>query len=208
MSDSKIQTLFVDVGGVLLTNGWDQPARERASKKFGFDYSEFAKRHLAFFECYENGKITLNDYLEATLFYKPQDFTLAQFKEFILEQSQPYPQMLNLMKMIKKETHIKIFIISNEGREIMDHRIKAFNLYDFAEAFIVSSFVGIRKPAPDIYRLALDIAYCKPSHVIYIDDRKYSVEIAQKMGMVGIHHTSYEQTLALIQEAIKHPNLG
>jgi hypothetical protein len=55
--------LFVDLGGVLLTNGWDHTARKRAGKKFNLDYAEMEERHDQTFDTYEEGKLTLDEYL-------------------------------------------------------------------------------------------------------------------------------------------------
>lgn len=202
MSSSEIRAFFVDIGGVLLTNGWDHACRKKAAEAFHFDLEEFEQRHHETFDCYENGKISLDDYLELTLFFKDRPFTNEQFKEFMYAQSQPHPEMLNLMRAIKKKTSFKIFLLSNEGKELMDHRLKSFQLRNIADAFFVSSLVGLRKPDPEFYRLALDVTGYKPHQVVYIDDREIFVLMGEKMGFYGIRHASFEKTLLDLQEIL------
>lgn len=198
-----IQALFVDVGGVLLTNGWDRHARKKAAEIFNLNLEEFENRHQGVFDCYEIGKITLDEYLDLALFYQPRSFTVEQFKKFMFAQSQPLEPMLTFMKSIKKETSLKIFALSNEGKELMDHRIKTFGLGEWIDAFVVSSFVGLRKPDPDIYHLALHLAYCVPAKAAYIEDRQQYADFAEKMGIRAIHHVDYEKTSHALQGMIK-----
>jgi putative hydrolase of the HAD superfamily len=191
---SNITTLFLDIGGVLLTNGWDRHARQRAAAQFQFDYAEMDERHHLTFDTYEEGKLTLYAYLARVLFYEERPFTLATFKQFMFDQSRPFPDMINLLQQLKKSYHLKIAAVSNEGRELTKHRVSTFKLDHLIDFFVVSSFVHIRKPDEDIYRMALDMAQVKAEAVVYLDDRLMFVEVAQSLGIRAIHHTSTQQT--------------
>ena len=153
-----ITTLFVDIGGVLLSKGWGKPSRELAAKTFQLDFDAMEKLHQQIFATYELGKISLEDYLQQVVFNQKRGFTLKQFQEFIFSQSESYPQMLELIRIIKQKYRLKIVAVNNEPLEINAHRIKAFQLNDIIDLFISSCFVNLRKPDPEIFQLALNIS--------------------------------------------------
>ncbi|MGA7947596.1 MAG: HAD family hydrolase, partial [Candidatus Sulfotelmatobacter sp.] len=155
---TEITTLFLDVGGVLLTNGWDHHARRRAAKNFNLQGTEMEDRHRLVFETHEEGKITFEEYLGRVVFYKKRPFTRSQFRRFMFTQSKPYSEMLDLAAQLKVRYELKIAVVSNESREVNAYRIRKFKLNGFVDSFISSCFVHIRKPDADIFRLALDIA--------------------------------------------------
>jgi len=191
MPSTSITTLFLDIGKVLLTNGWDRNSRSLAAEQFGLDFAEMDERHHLTFDTYEEGKLSLNDYLKRVVFYEERPFTLQTFRQFMFEQSQPLPDMLPLMTALKNQYHLQVAAVSNEGRELAEYRIRQFQLDKLIDTFIVSSFVHIRKPDADIYRLALDITQAQPEQVVYIDDRAMLVEVACGLGIHGIHHTTH-----------------
>jgi putative hydrolase of the HAD superfamily len=192
-----IKTLFTDVGGVLLTNGWDSKGRKAAAEKFGLDLKEMDARHHLTFDTYEVGKITLDEYLQRTVFYQSRTFTLAEFRAFMYELSQPYPEMLDLVRSVKA-TGRNIVVVSNEGRELTEYRIKTFKMAEFADFFVSSCFVHFRKPDRDIFQMAIDLAQANPAESIYLDDRPMFVEVAASLGLQAIRHTDYESTKAAL----------
>jgi len=194
MSSSFYTTLFLDIGGVFLTNGWDHNMRSRAAQQFNLDLVEFNKRHGLTFDTYEIGKITLDVYLDRVVFYTTLSFSREEFKEFMFEQSQAYPDMIQLIRDVKARYSLRTIAISNEGRELMLNRINRFKMREFIDFFVCSCFIGYRKPDTEVYRLALDMAQVKPQEVIYIDDRPMLAEIGEGLGMQAIQHKSYEQT--------------
>ena len=200
MNDSKIKTLFLDVGGVLLTNGWDRHSRQKAAQVFDLDYEEMNERHHLTFDTYEVGKLTLDDYLKRVIFYKPRPFSPEAFRQFMFDQSKPFPEMLDYMRELKARYKLKIAVVSNEGRELTIYRIERFDLGSFVDFFICSCFVHFRKPDEDIFRIALDLAQCGPEQVAYVEDRPLFVEVAESMGLQGIHHTGYESTRAALAD--------
>ncbi|MDA8168977.1 MAG: HAD family phosphatase [Nitrospiraceae bacterium] len=192
--------LFLDIGGVLLENGWDHGKRRRAAELFGFDFEETDARHHLTFGVYELGKISLDEYLSRAVFYKKRPFTRREFKSFMLRTS-AFPEMLELVRTLKRAYGLKTAAISNEGRELTIHRIKEFNLDSFVDFFVSSCFVRLRKPDEDMFQLALDLAQVPAADAIYIDDREMFVEVARLMGMKGIHHKGYESTLKELESA-------
>src|SRR5512141_3068687 len=190
----QFTTLFLDIGGVLLTNGWDRGIRTRASEKFGFDYQEMDERHHLTFDTYEEGKLTLDEYLNRVVFYQERPFSREEFKAFMFAQSQPYPEMIELMRGLKAQHGLQVAAVSNEGRELTVYRVQQFKLGTFIDFFVSSCFVHYRKPDADIYRIALDIAQVSPQQVVYIDDRPMFVEVAQGLEIRGIIHQGYEST--------------
>lgn len=183
-----IEALFLDVGGVLGTNGWGRDSRKLACQKFNLDEAEVDERHRMTFDAYEIGKLTLPHYLERTVFYKPRDFSQQDFIDFMISRSQPYPDMIEFIKAIKLKYALKVSVVSNEGRELTLHRVEHFGLRGFVDAFVFSCFAHFRKPDPDIFNLALNISLHSPERILYVDDRSLFVEVAQSMGLQGCVH--------------------
>lgn len=195
MEHSKpITTLFLDVGGVLLTNGWDRYARRRAAEKFSLDYEEMNERHHLTFDTYEQGKLSLDQYLKRLVFYKKRSFTAEEFKTFMFDQSSSFPEMIDFIRKLKKQHNLRTVAVSNEGRELTEYRIRTFRLYEIIDAFVASSFVHFRKPDEDIFRIALDISQTPKQQIAYIDDRDMFIEVASSLGIRGIHHQGLEET--------------
>jgi len=192
---SSITTIFTDIGGVLLTNGWGRSGRKKAIEIFNLDPIETEERHHLTFDTYEVGKLSLQEYLERVVFYKERDFSMDDFRGFMFEQSQPYPDMIELLQSLKSKYKLKIAVINNEGRELNEYRIKKFKLGSFADFFISSSFVHFRKPDADIFRVALDVAQVAVNEIVYIDDRSLFVQVAESLGLKGIVHSDYQDTV-------------
>ena len=193
---APITTLFLDIGGVLLTNGWDHHARKRAATHFKLELAEMEDRHHLTFDTYEEGKLTLEEYLGRVVFYRKRPFTRAQFRRFMFAQSKPYPEMIALVRELRAEYGLKIAVVSNEGRELNEYRIHKFKLSGLVDAFISSCFVHIRKPDADVFRFALEIIQTPAGQVVYIENTPMFVQIAEGLGIRSILHTDYRSTCA------------
>jgi putative hydrolase of the HAD superfamily len=195
---TAITCVFLDIGGVLLTNGWDHQARKRAAMHFKLAWAEMEDRHHLIFDTYEEGKLTLEEYLDRVVFYQKRPFTRAQFRRVMFAQSKPYPAMIELVCRLKAKYGLKIVVVSNEARELNSHRIRKFSLDGLVDAFISSCFVHLRKPDADIFRLALDIAQAPARQVIYIENTPMFVQVAEDLGIRCILHTDYRSTCAAL----------
>jgi len=192
----EISCIFVDIGGVLLTNGWDHHARRRAVKHFQLDWTETEERHRLTFEIHEEGKLGFEDYLSLVVFYEKRSFTRAQFRRFMCDQSKPFPEMIDLLRQLKARHSLKVVVVSNESRELNAHRIRTFRLDTCVDAFISSCFVGLRKPDSSIFRMALDISQAPPAQIVYIENTPMFTQIAQGLGIRSILHTDCKSTCA------------
>lgn len=191
-----IRALFLDVGGVLLTDAWGHEARARAAEKFGLDPGELEDGHRLTFETFEMGRLTLKEYLDLVVFSRKRTFTREDFWTFMSAQSGSFPRMLEMIREVKRRYELKIAIVSNEARELNAHRIQEFGLGEFTDFFVSSCFVHIRKPDVDMFRMALDMAQIPANQTVYIDDRLMFVHVAESLGIHGVHHTDYESTRA------------
>lgn len=200
MADMQITTLFLDIGGVLLTNGWDTALRKQTAEHFGVDYNELDHRHRVTYDTYEEGKMTLETYLRQIIFYEPREFSVADVEKYILEQATPYEDTIGLVKKLRAVYGLKVAVVSNEGREVAEDRIRRFHLKDFVDFFVVSAFVHFRKPDLDIYRLALDVAQVHPEQVAYIEDRPLLCEVAASLGINAVLNRNQEETRAKLAE--------
>jgi putative hydrolase of the HAD superfamily len=191
-----ITCLFVDIGGVLLTDGWTHDGRKRVAANFNLDLAEMEDRHHLTFDTYEEGKLTLDEYLGRVVFYQERPFTRAQFRTFMFAQSEPHPEMIDLVTQLKARHGLKVAVVSNEGRELNAYRINEFHLDEFVDFYISSCFVHVRKPDADIFRLALDIAQVPARRVVYVENTPMFVQVAEGLGIKSILHTGYASTCA------------
>ncbi len=189
-----ITTLFLDIGGILLTNGWDHHARKHAATDFKLEWTEMEDRHQLNVATYEEGKLTLKEYLDRVVFYQKRPFTQTEFRWFMFAQSKPYPNMIELVRSLKARYGLKMIVVSNEGRELNVYRIRKFKLNTFVDSFISSCFVHIRKPDEDIFLLALDISQASARQIIYIDNTLMFTQIAEGLGINSILHLDYQST--------------
>jgi putative hydrolase of the HAD superfamily len=180
----KIRALFWDVGGVLLSNAWDHEERELAVTRFLLDKAEFEARHKELAPAFEEGGISLDDYLNQSVFYRDRTFTRGDFKGFLFSLSKPNPQVLEIARGLRGKYFMGT--INNESRELNQYRIQTFGLAGFFELFVSSCFVGMRKPDERIYRLALDLSQHAAEDCCFIDDRPGNIEGASRVGMKAL----------------------
>lgn len=190
----SVRALFLDIGGVLLSNGWDRHARKRGAKYFKLNLTELEDRHHLVFGTYEVGKLTLKEYLSHVVFYEKRPFTRAQFQAFMFAQSRPHPEMMELVARLKARYRLKVAVVSNEGRELNVYRIRKFKLDDFVDSFVSSCFVQLHKPDADIFRLALDIVQAPAHQVVYIENTPMFAQIAEGLGIRSVVHKDYRST--------------
>jgi putative hydrolase of the HAD superfamily len=190
---AKISAIFWDVGGVLLSNAWDHEQRRQTLKHFTLDEVEFESRHEMLVSSFERGKISLQEYLERTIFYRPRSFTLDAFKDYMFRLSQPDLETLQLAKQLSRSCNYLMATINNESKELNLFRIQTFGLREIFSLFVSSCFVGLRKPEDRIYRLALDITARPPEETCFIDDRPLNLDAASQLGMHVIRMESAAQ---------------
>ena len=193
--------LFFDIGGVLLSNGWGHESRQAAARHFDFDYTEMNYLHEFIFNVYEIGSINLEEYLDTVLFYRHRNFSKKEFIDFMYAQSVQLPNMLNWL-VEWRAVHgdrFRFISINNEGRELNEFRIKKFRLHDCFDAFVSSCEVGMRKPDPGIFRLAMGIAQASPAQCIYFDDRIILVDAASRLGIESYQHKDFETTKSFLE---------
>ncbi len=190
---SEIHAIFWDVGGVLLTNAWDHTERAAALEHFRLDEKEFHGRHEMVVSSFERGKISLDEYLDRTVFYRSRSFTREEFRDYMLSLSRPMTDVLIFARNLAASGKYFMGTINNESRELNLHRIKKFGLRDIFRVFVSSCFVGLRKPESGIYRLALEITQINPEECCFIDDRALNLECAAKLGMRTIQMQTLEQ---------------
>jgi putative hydrolase of the HAD superfamily len=195
--------IFFDIGGVWLSNGWGHESRQKAAVHFGLDYTEMDVLHNFIFNVYEIGKLTLNDYLNTVVFHKKRNISSENFKQFMYSQSSELPGMLSWLKQWKHEHQdFPVISINNEGRELNDFKINKFSLHQCFDAFISSCHVGIRKPDPRIFNLALGIGQVQPEQCFYFDDRPMLVQAAQRVGINNFQHHGLESTKNILNNFI------
>ncbi|MBB6146377.1 putative hydrolase of the HAD superfamily [Silvibacterium bohemicum] len=191
---SDISTILWDVGGVLLTNGWDHKERAAVLARFNVDRDAFEQRHPEANDIWEKGLITVEEYLQRTVFFEPRDFTPSEFVAAMKAESLLLPDSaMGILENIATSAEVDLGMLNNEARELNDYRIEEFGLRGYFDFFFSSCYVGLRKPSPQIYSLALDVLQCEPNEVIFIDDRSGNAEVAASLGIHAIQYEGSEK---------------
>jgi putative hydrolase of the HAD superfamily len=196
----NITTLFLDIGGVLLTSGWDRKSRQLAITRFQLDGEETEERHHLIFHLYEEGKLTMDEYLERVIFYRTRNFSKEDFKTFMFQQSSPIEGSLEFFKSLKVRNHLKVIAVNNEALELNNFRIHKFRLSQLFDAFVSSCIVHLRKPDVEIFQMACEIAHTPPRNTLFIDDRLMFVEVAISLGIHGYHFQGIDSAMTYIQK--------
>lgn len=200
MQLTEITTLFFDVGGVLLTNGWEQSARQEAAQKFGLNWEGFQERHDLVVHEFETGRLTLDEYLDRSVFYNSQSFSRDEFKSLMFSFSKPNSEAIAIVEAISSSHQYFLATINNESRELNNYRIEQFGLHKYFNAFFSSCYLGFKKPEKEIYQLALSITQRRSEECLFIDDRALNTECAGLLGMNFIQYHNPQQLTQELQE--------
>jgi putative hydrolase of the HAD superfamily len=185
---AKITHVFFDIGGVLGTNGWDRGERAGVCAEFGLD-EDFEIRHAATVAEWETGRITIDEYLDRTVFFVPRPFRREEFVRRMKDQSRPFPDSLELVRRLAGSSPARRMALNNEPAELNLHRIERFGLAPLFEAFLSSCWLGDRKPDRRMYEKALAIAQAQPGRTLLIDDREENLVPARELGFDAVHFT-------------------
>ena len=197
---SEITTMFWDIGGVILTNGWGADARRRAAELFHLDWEEFQDRHDLSFPAFDTGHISLDEYLNRTLFYRPRAFTREEFVAFMFAQSKEYPESRAVLDKVARSGKYFLGTINNEPLELNEYRIKTFDLRRDFQVFFSSCYLHTRKPEEMIFRITLEVTQRPAGESVFIDDRPLNLENPRKLGMKTIHYQNAEQLRAELKK--------
>jgi putative hydrolase of the HAD superfamily len=178
-----ITTIFFDIGGVLLTDGWGHDSRRAAAEKFSLNWEEYSDRHEKVGHAIETNRMSLEQYLDRTVFHRPREFSREEFRAFIFAQSQPKPDSIEIVAQLADSKNHFLATINNEVLELNLYRLEHFGLRRYFPVFFSSCFLGLRKPDEAIYRLALQVSQQAPANCIFIDDREVNLECPRELGM-------------------------
>lgn len=192
--------LFFDIGGVLLTNAWDTPARTRAAEAFGLDNIEFQTRHGMLKTAFEVGRLSLDSYVRKTVFHRSRSFSPDDFKQFMFAQSHPLTEAMEWVRALAATGKYRLYTLNNESRELQEYRERTYRLREVFRAFFTSCYLGNAKPDEDIYLNALGIAGCPKGHAVFIDDRAVNVEAAAALGLHAIQYQGLDALRAELAE--------
>ncbi len=196
-----ITTIFFDIGGVLLTDGWGHESRRAAAEKFGLDWEEYSGRHEKVGHAIETNRMSLEQYLDRAIFYRPREFSREEFRGFIFAQSQPKPDSIEILAQLAGSKNHFLATINNEVLELNLYRLEHFGLRRYFPVFFSSCFLGLRKPDEAIYRLALQVTQQAPANCIFIDDREVNLECPRELGMNTILFRDAAQLRSELTEA-------
>jgi putative hydrolase of the HAD superfamily len=194
MAGSPYEVVLFDVGGVLLTNGWDHRERAFIFQQFGLEKTAFEARHPEPYDALERDTISMHDYLEATVFYEPRSFSEDDFLAAMKLQSKPIPDnALGVLAEVSASDKYLVGLLNNESRLLHEYRMEKFGIDEYLDIQLSSCYLGLRKPDADIYRRALDILGRPADRVIFIDDRANNTAAAAAAGIHAIQFLGEEQ---------------
>jgi putative hydrolase of the HAD superfamily len=180
---TSICHIFFDIGGVLGSNGWDREQRKRAVERFGLNADDFQWRHEEVVGEWEEGRITLDEYLDIAVFYTGRPFSRKEFVDFMFSQSVPDQKTISIARALSADSRYTLMTLNNEAEELNIHRIETFGISQIFEAFLSSCWLGARKPIRGFYHSALGIAHAEPASSLFIDDRQQNLTPARALGM-------------------------
>jgi putative hydrolase of the HAD superfamily len=195
--------LFWDIGGVLLTNGWDRHARAEAVRRFHLDRADFEARHARVIDDFDSGRMGLEEYMTETIFFRAQEFTREAFREFMYSRSEPFPDVLKIAAEFAADRTCFMAALNNESLPINQYRIERFGLRRYFRCFFSSCYLGVRKPAGRMYELALQLTQSPPEDCVFIDDRPENLEPARRLNMRTVHFVNAEQLREDLAEQLK-----
>jgi putative hydrolase of the HAD superfamily len=196
-----ITTIFFDIGGVLLTDGWGHVSRQAAAEKFGLGWDEYSERHEKVAHAIEVNRLTLERYLDRAIFYRPRSFTREEFRDFIFAQSRPNADSLRVAEELAQSGRYFMATLNNEILELNVFRIEKFGLRRYFPVFFSSCFLGLRKPDEAIYRMVLQVTQRAPEECLFIDDREVNLECPRELGLKTILFGDAAELRSQLQEA-------
>ena len=195
-----ITTILCDIGGVLLTDGWGHKSRQLAAEHFELDWEDFSTRHEYVGYAIETDRMTLEQYLDRTIFYQPRTFTPEEFRAFMFAQSQPHEETIVVIRQLADSRRYQMATLNNEILELNIYRLANFGLRNYFSIFFSSCFLQLRKPDEAIYRAALRVTQRAPEECLFIDDREANLECPRALGLVTIHYQNPTQLRAELQQ--------
>jgi len=197
---SSIRTVFWDVGGVILTNGWDLTQRTRVLSRLGVDLEAYEEIHERVNYYWERGLINAEDFFMQTVLRTNPKLNLTfdlLWPQVCAESKVLHAECLDILAELKEQRKFRLATLNNESRELNEHRLNAFKLRSLFDYFICSGYVHEMKPNPGIYRSAIDISGYAPERALFIDDKPENCEAAISLGMQAIW---FQSPLQLRQE--------
>jgi putative hydrolase of the HAD superfamily len=185
--------ILFDVGGVLLTNGWDHCEREHVLDRFHVDKAAFETRHARLNDPWERDAISMQEYLDEVLFYEPRSFTREDFVTAICEESAVLSDSgIGILEELAASGKCMLGALNNEARVPNDYRFHTFGLRNYFDVTLSSCYLGLRKPHREIYDRAVDILSRPADRILFIDDRPENVAAALAVGMKAIQFSGAE----------------
>jgi putative hydrolase of the HAD superfamily len=198
---AEVGTILWDVGGVLLTNGWDHIERAAVLHHFGLDFDLIEPRHQFAYDSWERGFTTAEQYLQHTVFFEPRAFTPADFLVQMKSRSVMIPHgAMRILEQLAASEEMELAMLNNEARELNDYRIREFGLDACFDVFLSSCYVGLRKPEPRFYQMALDVLQRDAETVVFIDDRQHNCDAATALGIGSICYQDEAQLVRALEQ--------
>jgi len=190
---ANISTIFFDVGGVLLSDGWNHISRKKAAEQFSLDFDDLEAKHAPLADALDTGQLSVNEYIDKTVFYQSRSFSKIDFYQFMKDQSQPNSDTLALAAALAAQDKYFMATINNESAELGVYRIEKFKLASTFSVFFTSGFIGLKKPDSPIFERVLQITQKNATETVFIDDRDSNLVAPRHLKMNTIHFENVQQ---------------
>ncbi|MBS1988866.1 MAG: HAD-IA family hydrolase [Cyanobacteria bacterium SZAS LIN-3] len=197
---ANITTIFFDVGGVLLNDGWNHISRKNAADEFGLNFEELENKHAPLADDLDTGKLSVNEYIDKAIFYQPRKFSKSDFYQFMKEQSVAKEDSIALAATLAAQKKYLMATINNESTDLNNFRIEKFKLAPYFSAFFSSCFMGLKKPDQAIFDRVLSITQKKAPETVFIDDRENNLVAPRSLRMNTIRFESVQQVTKELAE--------
>jgi len=186
--ENELQAVFWDLGGVLLRTE-DLSYRERWGERLGMGPWELER--LVFrtdaSKLASLGKASVSDIwndVQQELGIEAEQMTELQKDFFAGDQ---LDQVLISFIRELKQNHIAIGLISNAWPDTRQWLETTAGIADIFDHMVISSEIGMAKPDPRIYQLALEGLGMDPGQAVFVDDFAENIDGALAIGMLGVH---------------------
>ena len=129
---------------------------------------------------------------------EPTEAEIRDFQQALFGEVEADPDMVDLVQRLRGR--YQTGLLSNATLRDPQRLLERYGLEGLFDVVVVSAAVGLAKPDPAIYRLALEHLGTAPERTVFVDDFERNVVAASDLGMHGVHFTGYSDLIVALRE--------
>lgn len=199
-----IRAVFFDLGGVIVRTEYQAP-RQRLAERFGMDYEDIDKIVFGGGVNGSAARASIGEITEEQHWHNVMKTLKLPVSEYERVRDEFFAgdvidrEILNFLRSLKPG--YKTGLISNAWSGLRGYIVRE----KFDDAFhhmVISAEVGVAKPDPKIYHIALEQLQVQAKEAVFVDDVLENIEVCEKVGMKGIHFKDADQAIKEIKELL------